>query len=157
MITPFLSDFSFFGNPLLKLVQDLSKPKKVKRTTISQPVIPSTTQTTTVRQSYFSFSSTQRTQLTNLLVGRVVRNEILSVSTRNLITNQLNSLPPGIQKRLVRGKGLPPGIAKKVFLPKTVNTYLNIPSRYDLIVIGSNVVVCDSVTTVVVDLITRFI
>lgn len=128
------------------------KGKKGDQSTIVQPTT-SSTQTTTIS----SFSSEQRTQLTALLSGRVVRNDVLNVSTRNLITSQISSLPPGIQKRLARGKGLPPGIAKKVILPRTVNTYLNIPAEYELVVIGSNVVLCDSVTKIVVDLITQFI
>lgn len=128
-----------------------SKGKKGEQLTIVQPTT-SSTQTTTI-----SFSSEQRTQLTALLSGRVVRNDVLNVSTRNLIGSQISSLPPGIQKRLARGKGLPPGIAKKVILPRTVNTYLNIPAEYELVVIGSNVVLCDSVTKIVVDFITQFI
>lgn len=128
-----------------------SKGKKGEQSTMVQPTT-SSTQTTTI-----SFSSEQRTQLTALLSGRVVRNDVLNVSTRNLIGSQISSLPPGIQKRLARGKGLPPGIAKKVILPRTVNTYLNIPAEYELVVIGSNVVLCDSVTKIVVDFITQFI
>ncbi|MBD1825030.1 hypothetical protein H6F51_21410 [Cyanobacteria bacterium FACHB-DQ100] len=129
-----------------------SKGKKGEQTTLVQPTT-SSTQITTIS----SFSSEQRTQLTALLSGRVVRNEVLNVSTRNLVASQISSLPPGIQKRLARGKGLPPGIAKKVILPKTVNTYLNIPGQYELVVIGSNVVLCDSATKIVVDFIAQFI
>lgn len=132
-----------------------SIPPTIQTTPSIQPT-PSTTQTTTVRQQSIYFSSTQRAQLTDLLSGRVVNNEVLDANTCDLIDSQISSLPPGIQKRLARGKGLPPGIAKKVILPKTVNTYLNIPAQYELIVIGANVVLYDSVTTIVVDLITRF-
>ncbi|BAS57207.1 hypothetical protein NIES2135_34410 [Leptolyngbya boryana NIES-2135] len=131
-----------------------AKPSKGKKGEQSILVHPTTssTQTTTL-----SFSSEQRTQLTALLSGRVIRNDVLNVSTRNLVASQISSLPRGIQKRLARGKGLPPGIAKKVILPKTVNTYLNIPAQYELVVIGSNVVLCDSATKIVVDFIAQFI
>jgi hypothetical protein len=66
--------------------------------------------------------------------------------------NQGRSLSSGIQKQLLRGKGLPPGIAKKLVpLPKQVNTYINLPTNYDLVVVGSNVVLIDQVNTVVMD------
>lgn len=133
------------------------KGKKGEQLTVTQPATLSTTQTTTIRWESMSFSSGQRTQLTALLSGRVVRNDVLSVSTRNLIASQISSLPPGVKKRLARGKGLPSGVAKKVILPKTVNTYLNIPAQYELVVMGSNVVLCDSATKIVIDFITQFI
>ncbi|MDX2097535.1 MAG: anti-virulence regulator CigR family protein [Leptolyngbyaceae cyanobacterium bins.59] len=111
--------------------------------------------TTTPAQSLPVFTGTQRTQLSQLLNGTTVRNNILDTQTRSTIAGQVSSLPPGIQKRLARGKALPPGIAKKVFLPKTVNSYLNVSTQYDLIVMGSNVVMYDSVTQVVADVISR--
>lgn len=125
--------------------------------TVTQPVAPAASPTTSNRQEALSFSATQRTQLMELLSGKVVREEVLDVGTRNLIASQVSSLPPGIQKQLARGKGLPPGIAKKVVLPKTVNTYLKIPAQYDLVVVGSSVALYNSVTSIVSDLITRFI
>lgn len=102
-----------------------------------------------------TFSSIQRTSLVSLLRGTSPRNSLLSGATRTLILNQASALPPGIQKQLLRGKGLPPGIAKKVLLPKQVNSYLNLPSRYDLIVLGSNVLLYDTSTSAILDIITR--
>lgn len=115
---------------------------------IVNPSLPDGTQ-------FLTLSSSQRTLLVDLLRGRTVRNDLLTSSTRTQILNQVSSLPPGIQKQLLQGKGLPPGIAKKVFLPRQVNNYLNLPTRYNLVAIGSNLVVLDSVTSVVVDLLTN--
>jgi hypothetical protein len=108
-----------------------------------------------VQQTQFiSFTSNQRTILIDLLRGNCSCNNLLSNSTRTQIISQSRSLPPGIQRQLLRGKGLPPGIAKKVvLLPKQVNTYINLPTYYDLLVVGSNVVVVDQVRYTVVDFI----
>ncbi|XGV96818.1 MAG: hypothetical protein ACAF41_29355 [Leptolyngbya sp. BL-A-14] len=107
----------------------------------------------TVQQTQFtSFTTTQRTVLTELLRGDCSCNNLLTSDTRTQIISQARSLPPGIQKQLLRGKGLPPGIAKKlVLLPKQVNTYINLPTSYDLFVVGSNVLLVDRVNSVVVD------
>lgn len=103
-----------------------------------------------------SFTTSQRTVLVNLLRGNCDCNYLVSNSLRTQIINQGRSLPPGIQKQLLRGKGLPPGIAKKLVpLPKQVNTYLNLPTYYDLVVVGSNVVLVNQVNYVVVDFISN--
>ncbi len=104
-----------------------------------------------------SFTTSQRTVLVDLMRGTCSScNYLVSNSLRTQIVNQGRSLPPGIQKQLLRGKGLPPGIAKKlVLLPKQVNTYINLPTYYDLVVVGSNVVLIDQVKTVVVDYISN--
>jgi len=109
----------------------------------------------TVQQTRFvSFNSSQRTILVDLLRGNCSCNNLLSSSTRSLIIRQARSFPPGIQKQLLRGKGLPPGIAKKMVpLPKQVNRYINLPSYYDLFIVGSNVVLVDQVRYTVVDFI----
>jgi hypothetical protein len=99
-----------------------------------------------------SFSSNQRTVLVDLLRGNCGCNYLLTNAVRTEIISQARSLPPGIQKRLLKGKGLPPGIAKKwVVLPKQVNTYINLPTYYDLVVIGTNVVLVNQTNSVVVD------
>lgn len=107
----------------------------------------------TVRQTQItSFTTTQRTVLVDLLRGDCSCNNLLTRATRTQIISQSRSLPPGIQKQLLRGKGLPPGIAKKLVpLPKQVNTYINLPTYYDIFVVGSNVVLVDQVKYVVVD------
>jgi hypothetical protein len=87
---------------------------------------------------------TQQTSLIDLLRGNNQKDLVLSAAIRTEINNQTNSLPPGIKKRLAKGKSLPPGIAKKVELPKTVNHYLNISPDVKVIVVGSSVVVINS-------------
>ncbi|XHX76718.1 MAG: hypothetical protein RBJ76_20085 [Stenomitos frigidus ULC029] len=115
--------------------------------------------TATVQQTQVtSFSTSQRTVLVDLLRGNCSCNNLLTSATRTQIVRQSRSLPPGIQKQLLRGKGLPPGIAKKlVRLPKQVNTYVNLPASYDLVVVGSNVLLLDQVNYVVVDYISNVI
>lgn len=111
----------------------------------------------TVRQTQIqSFTTSQRTVLVDLLRGNCSCNSLLTNSVRTQIISQARTLPPGIQKQLLRGKGLPPGIAKKlVMLPKQVNTYVNLPTYYDLVVVGSNVVLVNQVNSVVVDFISN--
>lgn len=135
-----------------------AKPKKEKIQTTPAVTVPasgsgsSTTQPSVQR---LTLSSNQRAQLIDLLRGKTTQKGVLSDTTRTQIINQLATLPPGIQKQLLRGKGLPPGIAKKIYLPKQVNTYLNLPTRYDLIVMGSNVVMYDAVASIVVDFVSN--
>lgn len=103
-----------------------------------------------------NFTSRQRTVLVDLVRGNCSCNNLVTNSVRTQIVSQARSLPPGIQKQLLRGKGLPPGIAKKmVRLPKQVNTYINLPTYYDLFVVGSNVVLVNQVNYVVVDFISN--
>ncbi|MBL1175258.1 hypothetical protein [Pantanalinema sp. GBBB05] len=105
-----------------------------------------------------SFTSSQRTVLADLLRGNCNCNYLLTNTFRTQVKGQLRSLPPGIQKQLMRGKGLPPGIAKKLLvLPKQVNTYINLPTQYELAVVGSNVVLLDQARLTVVDLITNIL
>jgi len=94
--------------------------------------------------------------LVDLLRGNCSCNNLLTSATRTQIVSQARALPPGIQKQLLRGKGLPPGIAKKmVRLPKQVNSYINLPNSYDLLVVGSNVLLVNQVNYVVVDYISN--
>ncbi|MGA7933400.1 MAG: hypothetical protein WCA35_07625 [Kovacikia sp.] len=103
-----------------------------------------------------TFNTNQRTVLINLLRGNCSCNGLLSNSLRTEIVSQSRSLPPGIQKRLLRGKALPPGMAKKlVVLPKQVNTYVNLPTYYNLVVLGSDLVLIDQVNYVVFDYISN--
>ncbi|BAU64241.1 hypothetical protein STA3757_16120 [Stanieria sp. NIES-3757] len=96
-------------------------------------------------------SYTQKNQLIDLLRGSSRNSYLLNPSLRIEIANQINSLPPGIQKRLARGKGLPPGITKKVNLPNEINDYLNLSQNIKIIVLGSSVVVFDSFSNVILD------
>ncbi|GAB4227559.1 MAG: hypothetical protein Kow0049_07830 [Stanieria sp.] len=96
-------------------------------------------------------SYTQKNQLIDLLRGSSRNSYLLNPSLRIEIANQINSLPPGIEKRLARGKGLPPGITKKVNLPNEINDYLNLSQNIKIIVLGSSVVVFDSFSNVILD------
>ncbi len=87
-----------------------------------------------------SLNQIQRANLVNILQGRD-RDFDLSPAIRVEIDNGVSSLPPGIQKKLNKGKRLPPGIAKKTVLPKAVNRHLNISSDATIIAIGSSVVI----------------
>jgi hypothetical protein len=63
-----------------------------------------------------------------------------------------DSLPPGIRKRLARGKGLPPGIAKK-YLPADLEGRLPARAGIERRVIGSDVVLVVIATNIVLDII----
>jgi len=62
----------------------------------------------------------------------------------------VEALPPGIRKRLARGKALPPGIAKKMAPAKLVST-LRIPDRYELVEVGLDVLLVEVATGIVHD------
>jgi len=60
------------------------------------------------------------------------------------------ALPPGIRKRLARGKPLPPGIAKR-FLPGDLRSRFEIPRGYEIIEAGLDVLLVEVATNVVHD------
>jgi hypothetical protein len=96
-------------------------------------------------------SYTQKNQLIDLLRGSSRNSYLLNPSLRIEIANQIHSLPPGIEKRLARGKGLPSGLAKKVNLPHEINDYLNLSQDLKIIVLGSSVVVVDPLSNIILD------
>lgn len=59
-------------------------------------------------------------------------------------------LPPGIRKRLARGKALPPGIAM-TRVPNGLHTALRLPSGYELVEVGLDVVLVHVATQIVHD------
>lgn len=59
-------------------------------------------------------------------------------------------LPPGMQKRLARGKPLPPGIAKQ--FPNELRGRMPHRPGYDYRVVGSDVMLVEVATGVIVDL-----
>ena len=69
-------------------------------------------------------------------------------STREPVGAQ--ALPPGIRKRLARGKPLPPGIAKR-FLPGDLRSRIAIPRGYEIIEVGLDVLLVEVATNVVHD------
>jgi hypothetical protein len=63
-----------------------------------------------------------------------------------------DNLPPGVRKRLARGKGLPPGSAKK-YLPSDIEGRLPARAGVERRVIGSDVVLVAIATNIVLDII----
>ena len=66
----------------------------------------------------------------------------------------VTTLPPGIAKNLLRGKPLPPGIAK-VFLPSDLMSQLPAYPGYEYLVAGKDVLLVNSTTNVVSDILTN--
>jgi hypothetical protein len=97
-------------------------------------------------------SYTQQANLIDVLRGRNQTDFVLSPGIRIEINNQVNSLPPGIRKRLAKGKGLPPGIAKQIELPKTLNRHLEMSPEVKIIVIGSSVAVINPLDNLILDI-----
>ncbi len=60
------------------------------------------------------------------------------------------ALPPGIRKRLARGKGLPPGITKRA-VPAVLRSRVRLPAGYDIVEIGLDVVLVEVATNIVHD------
>ncbi len=148
--------FTFLGTRVGSVTRTVQSVVTVYKSS-SQIVVAYNGPIRTVQQTQVtSFTTIQRTVLVDLLRGNCSCNNLLTSATRTQIMSQSRSLPPGIQKKLLRGKGLPPGIAKKlVALPKQVNSYINLPTAYNLFIVGSNVVLIDQVNYVVVDYISN--
>lgn len=150
--------FTFLGGRPGTAINTIESVVTVYKNT-SQVVVAYNGAVRTVRQTQFlNFTTDQRTVLVDLLRGKCACNYLLTDTLRTQIIGQARSLPPGIQKQLLRGKGLPPGQTKKlVYLPKQVNTYLKVPSQYDLVILGSNLLLLDQTRYTVIDLITNVI
>lgn len=59
-------------------------------------------------------------------------------------------LPPGIRKRLERGKPLPPGIAKRT-APAELRSRVEIPEEYELVEVGVDVLLVEVATDIIHD------
>jgi len=130
------------------------KPSKVKPVETSEVTTTKTTTTTTTSTSQTTtFTTSQTTQIVEIIRGTSSSSYLITDSLRDQIYAQQASLPPGIRKNLLRGKSLPPGIAKKVKLPLEVCNYVNLPTNTNIIVVGSNIVLVNSVTNVVLDIV----
>jgi len=68
----------------------------------------------------------------------------------------VEALPPGIRKRLARGKPLPPGIAKKV-APAGLRSGLHLPHGYQVFEVGLDVLLVEVATSIVHDILTDVI
>lgn len=69
--------------------------------------------------------------------------DLLSDDLRLAIIHDFDALPPGIQQQLARGRGLPPGIAKKYQMPRGVLSFLDLAPDTELLIIGDNIVIVD--------------
>jgi len=128
-----------------------AKPNKPDKKNPAQPTTVIITPAP-VNQTVMVFSPAQKDQLITVIRGTGSEAYLLTEAQRLEITRQYASLPPGIRKNLARGKGLPPGIAKKLVLPTTVNTYLGIPTDRNIIVLGRNIVLLDPVSDRILDI-----
>ena len=63
----------------------------------------------------------------------------------------VEALPPGIRKRLARGKPLPPGIAKKV-APAGLRSRVHVPEGYEILEVGLDVLLVEVATSIVHDI-----
>lgn len=61
------------------------------------------------------------------------------------------ALPPGIRKKLARGKPLPPGIAKKTAPPELLRV-VTLPRGYEVVEVGLDVFIVEVATAVVHDI-----
>jgi len=138
---------------LVPMMAEAKKPIKVKPVESSEVTNTTTTTTTTTTSQTTTFTTSQTTQIVEIIRGTSSSSYLITDSLRDQIYAQQASLPPGIRKNLLRGKGLPPGIAKKVKLPIEVCNYVNLPENTNVIVVGSNIVLVNSITNVVLDIV----
>jgi hypothetical protein len=82
----------------------------------------------------------------------------LSVEARSQISAYYSShssapqaLPPGIRKNLQRGKPIPPGLARKS-VPGALRSDLAVPSGYDVVEVGLDVLLVEVATGVIHDI-----
>lgn len=60
------------------------------------------------------------------------------------------ALPPGIRKRLARGKELPPGIAKQV-VPTGLRSRIDLPVGFEIVEVGLDILLVEVATDIVHD------
>lgn len=60
------------------------------------------------------------------------------------------ALPPGIRRRLARGKALPPGIAKKV-VPAGLRSRIQLPAGFEIVEVGLDVFLIEVATDIIHD------
>ena len=90
--------------------------------------------------------------------GQAAANTELSVEVRAQIRDfyaqrgdtGARALPPGIRRRLERGKPLPPGIAKQVS-PQALLERVAVPRGFELVEVGVDVLLVEVATSVVHD------
>lgn len=65
-------------------------------------------------------------------------------------TTGAEALPPGIRRRLERGKPLPPGIAKRS-APPELSSRLSLPEGFEIVEVGLDVLLVEVATDIVHD------
>lgn len=90
--------------------------------------------------------------------GEVMADVLITAAERALIGDyyrthsvQADSLPPGIRKKVARGKPLPPGIAKR--FPDGLAGQLRARPGYEFRTVGADVVLVELATGVITDMI----
>jgi len=64
---------------------------------------------------------------------------------------EMAALPPGIRKKLARGKPLPPGIAKKM-APTDLVRAIAVPAGYQVVEVGLDVLLVEVATGIIHDI-----
>jgi hypothetical protein len=136
---------------LIQIIPTFSSPAFAKKPNRHKPQVIQLHNSHNVN-NISNLSYTQQANLIAILRGTNRDNSILSPAIRIEINNQVNSLPQGIQQRLAKGKSLPPGIAKKVELPKTLNYHLKMSPEVKIIVVGSSVMVINPLDNLILDI-----
>lgn len=86
----------------------------------------------------------------SITLTKDMQTEIRSWYSLHPIGN-VEALPPGIRKRLARGKPLPPGIAKQV-APAGLRSRVRLPDGYQIIEVGLDVLLVEVATSIVHDI-----
>ena len=86
----------------------------------------------------------------SITLTKDMRASILDWYSHNPVGN-VEALPPGIRKRLARGKPLPPGIAKQV-APAGLRSRIRLPDGYEIVEVGLDVLLVEVATSVVHDI-----
>ena len=86
----------------------------------------------------------------SITLTKGVQAEIRSWYSLHPVGN-VEALPPGIRKRLARGKPLPPGIAKKV-APAGLRSRIRLPAGYQIVEVGLDVLLVEVATGIVHDI-----
>ncbi|MBC7950841.1 MAG: hypothetical protein H7Z12_03340 [Rhodospirillaceae bacterium] len=94
--------------------------------------------------------ASSETDLGSIIISAAERALIREYYQGHPVTTSSN-LPPGIQKKLARGKPLPPGIAKR--FPNDLSNRMPPRPGYGYRTVGSDVLLVEIATGVIVDLI----
>jgi hypothetical protein len=93
----------------------------------------------------------ERADMLEIVFTEIEKRLIREYYAEHAHAGDADSLPPGMRKRLARGKPLPPGIAKR-FLPGELEARLPVHGGTVRRVIGSDVVLIAAATGVILDI-----